>query len=367
MHPDYEKSTVSLEPLRLLKRRIYLWALTAGLLATLLGWIPKAFAGLLTSYEQVIFPVITLLCLGSLITLWQTLRALVWVEWSLFVIACISMLGRLEEILRSPTTPLAPNHLAAFSDLLYWFPLVYVLAFLIFDSHRGLLIGSLTFFMAAVAVGLVHTIPQLLQGDMVDFYVLGRFYLANATYILLLMVSVRMNEQYIRVHTWAETMTHLASTDALMQISNRRELNVTMAREINRTTRHSQPLSAVLFDLDNFKLVNDTYGHQAGDTVLQETAILAQATLRISDFLGRWGGEEFLVIAPHTDAIHAHGLAERLRRAIETYSYQHVGNITASFGVAQYHPGASPEAWLKCADEALYTAKQGGRNRVVTE
>lgn len=291
---------------------------------------------------------------------------LVLVEWSLFLITAISLLSKLQEVMQSSVTALDPNHFAAFADLLYWFPLVYVLAFLIFNS-RQLLIGSLIFFALSVAAGLVHTIPELLRGESAEFYLLLRFYLANVAYIILLMVGVRLNEQYIRVHTVAETMTHLANTDALMQISNRRELEATIDREINRAIRHNQPLSAVLFDLDHFKHVNDNYGHQVGDTVLQETARLVQATLRITDFLGRWGGEEFLVIAPQTDCIQAHGLAERLRNAIAVHPHKRAGKVTASFGVAQYEPGTSPDAWLKCADDALYAAKQSGRNRVATE
>jgi diguanylate cyclase (GGDEF)-like protein len=361
MNGDNQKSTQTIESLRVLKRRIYLWAMAAALLAQLLSWIPKALAGTLTPYEGVIFPVITVLCLSLLVAMWRTIRALVWVELSLFAIMTIGMLARLLEILQSPI-----NRFEGFSDLLYWFPLAYVMAFLIFESRRQLLIASLLFFFSSVAVGLVHTVPDLLRGDTTDIYVLGRFYFANATYIFLLIAGARLNEQYVRVHVLAETMTHLAHTDALMQISNRRELEATLAREVNRATRHSQPLSAVLFDLDHFKHVNDNYGHQVGDTVLQETARLVQVALRTSDFLGRWGGEEFLVIAPQTDSIQAHRLAERLRNDIAIHPHKQVGRITASFGVAQYQAGELPETWLKRADNALYVAKQNGRNCVAT-
>jgi diguanylate cyclase len=362
-----QKPTETVESLRDLKRRIYLWALLAGVLALLVGWIPKYFSGMLTAYEQIIFPAATVLCLALLIALWRTTRVLVLVEWSLFLVTDISLLSKLQEIMQSSVTVLDPDHSSAFSDLLYWFPLVYVLAFLIFNSRRQLLIGSLIFFALSVVVGLVHTIPQVWLGESAEFYLLLRFYLANVAYIILLMVGVRLNEQYIRVYTVAETMTHLANTDALMQISNRRELETTINREINRATRHNQPLSAVLFDLDHFKHVNDNYGHQVGDSVLQETAHLVQTTLRISDFLGRWGGEEFLVIAPQTDSTQANGLAERLRNAIAIHPHEQAGKVTASFGVAQYYAGESPERWIKRADEALYTAKQSGRNFVVTE
>ncbi|MBC7877923.1 MAG: GGDEF domain-containing protein [Anaerolineales bacterium] len=367
MIPHSHIPTETVESLRELKRRIYLWAMLAGLSSMLFSWIPKILTRKITSYESVIFPLIMVLFLGLMIALWRTLRALVWVEWSLFAITTISLLGTLQETMQSPVTARDPHHLVAFVDILYWFPLVYVLAFLIFNSRRQLLFGSVVFFAVSVVLGMVHTIPELLRGESTEFYLLLRFYLANVAYIILLMVGVRLNEQYIRVYTMAETMAHLANTDALMQISNRRELEATIDREINRATRHNQPLSAVLFDLDHFKHVNDNYGHQVGDSVLQETARLVQTTLRITDFLGRWGGEEFLVIAPQTDCIQAQGLAERLRNAIAMHPHQHAGKVTASFGVAQYELGTSPDAWLKCADDALYAAKQSGRNRVATE
>lgn len=361
------KPTESVESLRALKRRIYLWAVTAGLLAILLGWIFKAYTATATPYDQVIFPILTVLCLGLFLVLWRTPTALVWIELSLFVGTALSLLGRLFEILFAPETSLDPNHLAAFSDLLYWFPLVYVLAFLMFESRRRLLVGSLVFFGISVILGLTHGIGEWLsRGEMAELYLLGRFYLANAAYIVLLMVSVRLNEQYVRVRTLAETMTHLAHTDTLIQIANRRELDVAIAREINRAIRHSQPLSLIMFDLDHFKQVNDTYGHDTGDTVLKKAAHTVRGLLRIPDLLGRWGGEEFLIITPQTDSAQASALAERLRQAIASCSLERVGSITASFGVAQYRSQESPAEWLNRADDALYTAKQGGRNQVAT-
>jgi diguanylate cyclase (GGDEF)-like protein len=364
---EHNKLTESVESLRALKRRIYFWAATVGLLAILAGWIFKSYSATATPYDQIIFPILTVMCLSLLIVLWRIPTAMVWVELSLFVGTAFSLLGRLFEILFTPETPLNPDHLADFSDLLYWFPLVYVLAFLMFESRRRLLVGSLVFFAASAILGLAHVIPEWLwEGETADLYVLGRFYLANAAYIVLLMVSVRLNEQYVRVRTLAETMTRLAHTDTLTQIANRRELDETIAREVNRATRYHQPLSVIMFDLDHFKQVNDTYGHETGDTVLRESARVVQGLLRLPDLLGRWGGEEFLIVAPQTDCAQASELAERLRQAIAACRLDHIGGITASFGVAQYQPQESPEAWLKRADEALYAAKQGGRDQVAT-
>ncbi len=362
---ENNKPTESVESLRALKRRIYFWVVIVGLLAILTGWVFVSFAGIVTPFDRPIFPILTALCLGLFIALWRTRIALVWIELSLFAGVALALLGRLYEILFTPETALDPNHLGAFSDLLYWFPFVYILAFLVFGSHRRLLVGSLIFFAASVTLGLTHGILEWqANGDVADLYLLGRFYLANAAYIVLLLVSVRLDEQYVRVRTLAETMTHLAHTDTLVQIANRRELDETIAREINRAMRHRQPLALVLFDLDNFKQVNDTYGHDAGDTVLKETARTVRGLLRIPDLLGRWGGEEFLIVAPQTDSAQARRLAERLQHALANSPLEDVGSTTASFGIAEYRPPESPEDWLKRADEALYAAKQGGRNQV---
>ncbi len=365
MIPGNQKPTEIIESLRAFKRRVYLWAVSFGLLAILVGWITKTFVGTTSSYEQIIFSATTVLCLGLLLTLWRTPSALFRVELSLFVGTALSLLARFFEVLFTPETTLDPNHLAAFSDLFYWFPLVYVLAFLIFESSRRLLVGSLIFFAASVALGLTHSILEWrLNREVGDFSMLARFYLANAAYIVLLMVSVRLNEQHVRARTLAETMTQLANTDALIQIANRRKLDEIIVREINRTTRYSQSLSVIMFDIDKFKQVNDTYGHDIGDSVLKEVARTVQGLLRTTDILGRWGGEEFLVVAPQTDSAQACRLAERLRQVIALCPFERVGSITASFGIAQYRSQESQEDWLKRADNALYTAKQGGRNQV---
>lgn len=364
MNSDSRKPNESIELLYALKRRIYFGAMAAGLLSLFITWTSKALNGTVTPYERVIFPLILVLSLGLMMLMWRVPRALIWVEFSLFALLTISMLGKFLEILQKPANALEVHH-AALADLLYWFPLAYVLAFLIFESRRHLLIAVLLFFLGSVAVGLFHTVPELLlHGDSADVFLLGRFYLANAVYIILLTMGARLNEQYIRAHTLAETMTRLAHTDALIGIANRRELEVTIVREMDRAKRHSQPLSVVLFDLDHFKHINDNYGHAAGDNVLIETANLVQGILRLSDQLGRWGGEEFLVVAPQTNSAQACRLAERLRMTLALHSHKDVGIVTASFGVSEYRAGESQQAWLKRADERMFTAKQSGRNRI---
>ncbi len=159
----------------------------------------------------------------------------------------------------------------------------------------------------------------------------------------------------------------LANLDPLTRALNRRKLAEVLADEAGRAGRYGSPLSAVLLDIDHFKAINDTHGHDAGDAVLVELAARIRAQLRKVDRLARFGGEEFVVVAPGIDLIQAAGLAERLRLAVAGEDFAVAGRVTASFGVSQYAPGEFPEAMLSRADKALYRAKDGGRNRVERE
>lgn len=156
----------------------------------------------------------------------------------------------------------------------------------------------------------------------------------------------------------------MAVTDRLTGLYNRIKLDEVFAAEIERCRRYKQSLSIILMDLDRFKSVNDNYGHQVGDKVLVETAELLKAHVRISDTVGRWGGEEFLILCPETKLDDALGVAEKLRMAIEKYTFPVVGSKTGSFGVSCFLEGDNEDSMVSRADEALYDAKKCGRNQV---
>ena len=163
----------------------------------------------------------------------------------------------------------------------------------------------------------------------------------------------------------------LAVTDALTGLQNRRYLDNHLKVLFNRAAARSRTLSICITDIDRFKSVNDTYGHDAGDEVLRQFAARIRATVRGADLACRYGGEEFVVVMPDTDAHAAAAIAERLRDSIERSPFvlKTAGvalNITASLGIACNSMGAdTPEQLLKQADMALYEAKNAGRNRVV--
>ncbi len=163
----------------------------------------------------------------------------------------------------------------------------------------------------------------------------------------------------------------LAVTDALTGLHNRRYLDNHMKVLFARATARGRPLSVCITDIDRFKSVNDTHGHDAGDEVLKEVAARIRSTVRGADLACRFGGEEFVVVMPDTDSAAAALIAERLRNIIEQTPFvlKSTGaslNITASLGIACSRSGAeTPEQLLKQADRALYDAKNSGRNRVV--
>ncbi|RUM48188.1 MAG: GGDEF domain-containing protein [Hydrogenothermus sp.] len=161
-----------------------------------------------------------------------------------------------------------------------------------------------------------------------------------------------------------ERFKHLAETDRLTGLFNKGKFNEVLKKEIERAKRYKRPLSLIIFDIDHFKRINDTYGHKVGDEVLRELAKVIKSIIRKTDFVVRWGGEEFVILAPETDLDGALKLAEKLRQTVEKHQFPTVKNVTISLGVAQYIDEETPEEFIIRADMALYKAKENGRNRV---
>lgn len=157
----------------------------------------------------------------------------------------------------------------------------------------------------------------------------------------------------------------LSLVDDLTQLANRRRIDEILNTELKRSNRYGSPFSVVLFDIDHFKRVNDTYGHLVGDHVLKKVAEVASENTRETETVGRWGGEEFLIILPEMTAQQAAQVAEKLRLAIAETQFSDIETpITCSFGVSQYDKQISIEQLVDEVDCALYEAKESGRNAV---
>jgi diguanylate cyclase (GGDEF)-like protein len=165
-----------------------------------------------------------------------------------------------------------------------------------------------------------------------------------------------------------EDARRLAKTDALTGLLNRRAFIEAVERERARSDRHAYPLSLLLLDVDHFKRINDEHGHAVGDTVLQGVARILESVARRSDFVARWGGEEFVLALPQTGEAGARVAAERVLRALANATHKAADcnplQVTASIGVASCEAPWSIDALVAAADEAMYAAKARGRNRV---
>lgn len=166
-----------------------------------------------------------------------------------------------------------------------------------------------------------------------------------------------------------ERLSKLAMTDPLTKILNRRAFFSRCAEEVERSKRYSRPMAIVMIDVDRFKQFNDMEGHLRGDEALKRIAHTLQTSLRKTDILGRYGGEEFILVMPETSLPNAVEICERLRAAIEELEFQgkeEPAYLTISVGVAAYpDQGSDLESLAEAADQSLYRAKQAGRNRVV--
>ncbi len=179
--------------------------------------------------------------------------------------------------------------------------------------------------------------------------------------------SVQLGSEYREIAVLSDITSslHQSTTDALTGLANRLHFNLLFSHAIKSAAREKSPLGLVFFDIDLFKNINDTYGHLVGDDVLRTIADRVKSTLRQSDLLARWGGEEFIILLPNTPLDSATEIAEKIRQMIENHPFETAGRITCSFGVTQIDPNEDPLSALGRVDELLYDAKASGRNRVV--
>jgi diguanylate cyclase (GGDEF)-like protein len=188
-----------------------------------------------------------------------------------------------------------------------------------------------------------------------------------------LVARVEVGRRIIELHRQIQAknrqLEELALTDPLTGLPNRRAIDVWVSHQLSAAARHDFPVWVVIADLDHFKRINDTYGHEAGDTVLRRFSDLLKSNTRQSEICGRLGGEEFLLILTHVDREQAQIAVDRLRRIFEIEEFRFAGGttvVTASFGVAGFCGSQPPDfnCLVAKADAALYAAKSKGRNRV---
>ncbi len=227
---------------------------------------------------------------------------------------------------------------------------------------RGSVLYTLSCYLLRVSDGFLIFGEKLM---LADSQILNKMTVLNNE---LAELTRQLNRKNSELEKANEVITHLMNTDPLTQLANRRYFQEILSKSIAFASRHQSPLSLVMADLDHFKEVNDRFGHDVGDQVLVQFARLLQDHSRTEDLPSRFGGEEFIVILPGSEAHQAAVFAERIRREVERTEFPMVSfPITVSLGVASYLPGETAETLIKKADQALYQAKAAGRNRVVVD
>ena len=245
-----------------------------------------------------------------------------------------------------------------------WAPLIYVAVFVFLERPKSIII-SLLIYTTLLIPNLVRVFFDLtsIRGDPI-FYIMLHMICSHPFYITSLMFVENMGRLLIETKDEVSAIKAVADLDFLTQIPNRRVMSVLIEAYLGQDREAGSCFALILLDIDHFKKVNDTYGHDIGDQVLISSAEIIKQNLRAQDVCGRWGGEEFIVVLGKVDLAEAAKLAERLRIAFEKFEHPKVGEVTISLGVTLSCSDDTRESLLQRADKALYQAKAQGRNQV---
>jgi len=351
--PDPYQTLEVADPLENLRSRVTLWLLPLGACAALLAWGFSLLSRKLNTVDALLLCPLALGFLGLELYLLRNPGQIrrVW-QLALGFIAVYEIASVFYE-----TGFSLYAHPESLSPALLWFPMVYLMAFVLLGRRQALYFSTVYLAAGVLAgiVGLIFSPPLKLTAINAAL----QFVFSNLTYMMLLYIFAQLRRHYAQMH-------QMAHTDALTGLVNRRAMQNRLEAELERAKRYDRPFALLLGDIDHFKRVNDGHGHAVGDQVLREVATRLSGQLRPSDKIARWGGEEFLVLAPETDLIQAKALSQRLFDAIAASPVAGL-EVSLSIGVACYRQGDSIAVLLSRADEAMYRAKLAGRNRIELE
>lgn len=335
------------------RRLFYLLGSLAGIPSIVVVWLQHRLDN---PFIAVTYPVLILSgILWSLALLWKRIP-LHWVEKIVLFSISALFLGKLIYLLFFfGDLETAWNEVEA----VYWVMApVFILGYIAMERKWALLFNLL---VLAVTVGVgIFRFWGIAEPLLVEYI---RLEARIATTSFLLFILARTKDEFIRTLTTAHAMHQMAYTDPLTFLPNRRWLTQTLEQRLSRKKR----FTLILVDIDHFKQINDTFGHDTGDAVLREVSDCLHHQIRAGDVIGRWGGEEFLILASEEDAHSALQLAQRLRKTLENFKLEVNLSVTASFGVTLSREDDTIVSLLKRADLALYRAKSNGRNRVEWE
>ena len=326
--------------------------------------VAVALFGTLSAYEAVAYPLVAAFLIWTTVALLRGRPDLRYVLLAEFYVGGAAWVGLLAFRLFAPLEAL-PAGQRLTPDLFLVLVVLSVIAFVAFATREAVRV-SLVLFVTVFAISLAWAAPAIVVRQ--EYFTVGRLaiYLAlYASIVLMLTVLARSKDEHAAAALEAERLRTIAYADPVTGLPNRRRLDERIDQAVAMAERYGTKLAVVLTDLDRFKAVNDTLGHEVGDRVLREFGEVVTRELRASDDFGRWGGEEFVILAPYTDGDEAIELSERIRRRVAEHAFSAGVRITASFGVATHDEAASVRDLIRRADARLYAAKDAGRDRVV--
>ncbi|MFM2477972.1 GGDEF domain-containing protein [Celerinatantimonas sp. MCCC 1A17872] len=214
---------------------------------------------------------------------------------------------------------------------------------------------------ALICISFEIVLPWYFYGKMIPLFSMHWLWVLSA-FAFGIVAALIMEQVYHVIFMQQRALIHLSNVDSLTKLWNHKKITELLLHESERTNRYNSPLSIIMLDIDHFKRVNDTFGHIVGDQVLKHFSKILKSNLRHSDYIGRVGGEEFLIILPQTTLHQAYRIAKELLEVIRQSDFAPAGQQTASLGVSQYQADEPIRSTLERADQALYHVKEHGRD-----
>jgi diguanylate cyclase (GGDEF)-like protein len=337
-----------------LKLKLYLRLLLLGATTTALITLIRTLDGVETQVDDIIAPVMVVYCFGFYYLLSVHRNRFVQVfETSTLTFLFVYFFSNFALIIWRD----ADLALIDFGTFTLWLPLFYMMLFLILRSRTAVR-TSLIYLGGIVAIGILHLMLNL-DGpiNLDNVFLLFQVYASNLLYIAILYIVGQLKDKYGEAELHSEQMTDLAMLDELTGIYNRRKFNDLLEAFIREYHETGRTFSIILLDVDGLKRINDQFGHPSGDRLLKRVAQVLQDNTRESDYVGRWGGDEFFIIYPDTDRPQLETLSGRLQAAIYFAEFGQSGPVTLSQGLATCNAQDTAESLWKRADENLYLAK----------
>ena len=338
------------------KDKVFEFFLLVVIFSVCLLWAIEEKLNVIYDYDRtgyMVTSVVILLCLGISFFLKKTnlVRVIVFCYLALYLLYLL-WITFLQAVKTGEIYPIASTF--------QWIPILYIVSFLFLSIRRAIMSVVVIYGVVLILVILAHVNLAYLDVATLRAILLNAS-LSHAVTIFCLFGVLKLKRINNASNLYAQQMEKAANIDGLLGIGNRRMLQ----NELSLKSSKREPFSLLLIDVDYFKAINDTHGHLVGDDILRELTACIKDNLRPDDIIGRWGGEEFLVLAKGIELETTQILAERIRQAVESQGFSVVGKVTISIGVAPFKTDSASSHTFSQADKALYQAKHSGRNRVV--